>query len=155
MWVASAPTTETGNGESVAELAVLLMLAASRRLNEELAVISGHAQGPAKLEVNRAQEDEEVFRRGAQDAAGFVGQKLGVRSATRRVQPTARPINAKTRYLPLSAIVLAKSRGGEYEGRDFLGFYFVAGKQAPEIPTARKVHAPFVQWFMHDYGVIW
>jgi lactate dehydrogenase-like 2-hydroxyacid dehydrogenase len=32
-WVGSAPTTKTGNGESVAELAVLLMLAASRRLN--------------------------------------------------------------------------------------------------------------------------
>ena len=37
IWVASAPTTETGNGESVAEFAVLLMLSASRRLNEELA----------------------------------------------------------------------------------------------------------------------
>lgn len=37
IWVASAPTTKTGNGESVAEFAVLLMLAASRRLNEELA----------------------------------------------------------------------------------------------------------------------
>jgi lactate dehydrogenase-like 2-hydroxyacid dehydrogenase len=38
VWVGSAPTTKTGNGESVAELAVLLMLAVSRRLNEELAV---------------------------------------------------------------------------------------------------------------------
>ncbi len=37
IWVASAPTTKTGNGESVAEFAVLLMLAASRRLNEALA----------------------------------------------------------------------------------------------------------------------
>ncbi len=37
IWVAAAPTTKTGNGESVAEFAVLLMLAASRRLNEELA----------------------------------------------------------------------------------------------------------------------
>jgi phosphoglycerate dehydrogenase-like enzyme len=36
IWVASAPTTKTGNGESVAEFAVLLMLAASRRLNEAL-----------------------------------------------------------------------------------------------------------------------
>jgi lactate dehydrogenase-like 2-hydroxyacid dehydrogenase len=35
VWVGSAPTTKTGNGESVAELAVLLMLAASRRLNED------------------------------------------------------------------------------------------------------------------------
>ena len=49
----SAPTTKTGNGESVAELAVLLMLAVSR-LNEELAVTKGHAQVSAKLEVNRA-----------------------------------------------------------------------------------------------------
>jgi D-3-phosphoglycerate dehydrogenase len=32
IWVCSAPTTKTGNGESVAEFAVLLMLAASRRL---------------------------------------------------------------------------------------------------------------------------
>ena len=37
IWVASAPTGKTGNGESVAEHAVLLMLAASRRLIEELA----------------------------------------------------------------------------------------------------------------------
>lgn len=37
IWVAAAPTTQTGNGESVAEFAVLLMLSASRRLNEELA----------------------------------------------------------------------------------------------------------------------
>ncbi len=37
IWVASAPTTRTGNGESVAEFAILLMLGAGRRLNEELA----------------------------------------------------------------------------------------------------------------------
>jgi phosphoglycerate dehydrogenase-like enzyme len=54
VWVGSAPTTMTGNGESVAELAVFLMLAASRRLNEELALIQGRAQVSAKLEVNRA-----------------------------------------------------------------------------------------------------
>ena len=53
VWVGSAPTTKTGNGESVAELAVLLMLAVSRRLNEELAVTKGHAQVSAKLKVNR------------------------------------------------------------------------------------------------------
>ena len=41
IWVASAPTTKTGNGESVAEFAVLLMLGASRRLNEELAAPRG------------------------------------------------------------------------------------------------------------------
>jgi len=54
IWVASAPTTKTGNGESVAEHAVLLMLAVSRRLNEELAGTHGRATVPAKLEVNRA-----------------------------------------------------------------------------------------------------
>ena len=54
IWVALAPTTKTGNGESVAELAVLLMLAVSRRLNEELAVTRGHAHVPVKLELNRA-----------------------------------------------------------------------------------------------------
>ena len=54
VWVGSAPTTKTGNGESVAELAVLLMLAVSRRLNEELALMQGHAQVSAKPEVNRA-----------------------------------------------------------------------------------------------------
>jgi lactate dehydrogenase-like 2-hydroxyacid dehydrogenase len=39
VWVGPAPTTKTktGNGESMAEVAVLLMLATSRRLNEELA----------------------------------------------------------------------------------------------------------------------
>jgi phosphoglycerate dehydrogenase-like enzyme len=52
--VGSAPTTKTGNGESVAELAVFLMLAVSRRLNEELAAMQGHTQVSAKLEVNRA-----------------------------------------------------------------------------------------------------
>jgi phosphoglycerate dehydrogenase-like enzyme len=54
VWVGSAPTTKTGNGESVAELAVLLMLAVSRRLNEEMAVTKGHTQVSARLEVNRA-----------------------------------------------------------------------------------------------------
>lgn len=55
VWVGSAPTTKTGNGESVAEAVVLLMLAASRRLNEELAFTHASAQGrPAKSEVNRA-----------------------------------------------------------------------------------------------------
>jgi len=54
VWVGSAPTTKTGNGESVAELAVLLMLAVSRRLNEELAVTKGQARVSDKLEVNRS-----------------------------------------------------------------------------------------------------
>ena len=55
VWVGSAPTAETGNGESVAEAAVLLMLAASRRLNEELAFARGSAQSRLeKPEVNRA-----------------------------------------------------------------------------------------------------
>jgi phosphoglycerate dehydrogenase-like enzyme len=55
VWVGSAPTTRTGNGESVAEVAVLLMLAASRRLNEELAVTHGRAQSRSdKGEENRA-----------------------------------------------------------------------------------------------------
>src|ERR1700733_13924053 len=52
VWVGSAPTTKTENGESVAELAVLLMLAASRRLNEELAFTHGGAQSnPEKWEA--------------------------------------------------------------------------------------------------------
>jgi phosphoglycerate dehydrogenase-like enzyme len=55
VWVGSAPTTKTGNGESVAEVAVLLMLAVSRRLNQELALTHGSAQSPLeKPEVNRA-----------------------------------------------------------------------------------------------------
>jgi phosphoglycerate dehydrogenase-like enzyme len=55
VWVGSAPTTKTGNGESVAEVAVLLMLAASRRLNEELAFTHGGAQSRSdKWEENRA-----------------------------------------------------------------------------------------------------
>ena len=55
VWVASAPTGETGNGESVAEHAVLLMLAASRRLNEELAFTRAKAEGRAERpEGNRA-----------------------------------------------------------------------------------------------------
>jgi phosphoglycerate dehydrogenase-like enzyme len=55
VWVGSAPTTKTGNGESVAEVAVLLMLAASRRLNEELAFTNGKAQSRSdKWEENRA-----------------------------------------------------------------------------------------------------
>ncbi len=54
VWVASAPTTKTGNGESVAEFAVLLMLSSSRRLNEELPITHGHAPSSSKLELNRA-----------------------------------------------------------------------------------------------------
>ena len=55
VWVGSAPTTKTGNGESVAEIAVLLMLASSRRLNEELAFTRGSAQRrPETWEANKA-----------------------------------------------------------------------------------------------------
>jgi phosphoglycerate dehydrogenase-like enzyme len=55
VWVGSAPTTKTGNGESVAEIAVLLMLASSRRLNEELAFTHGSAQRrPETWEANKA-----------------------------------------------------------------------------------------------------
>src|SRR5580658_3027922 len=55
VWVGSAPTTKTGNGESVAEVAVLLMLAVSRRLNEKLAFTHGREQSrPDKWEENRA-----------------------------------------------------------------------------------------------------
>jgi phosphoglycerate dehydrogenase-like enzyme len=55
VWVGSAPTTKTGNGESVAEVAVLLMLAASRRLNEQVALTHGGAQSrPETWEGNRA-----------------------------------------------------------------------------------------------------
>jgi phosphoglycerate dehydrogenase-like enzyme len=55
VWVGSAPTTKTGNGESVAEIAVLLMLASSRRLNEELAITHGSAQRrPETWEANKA-----------------------------------------------------------------------------------------------------
>ena len=55
VWVGSAPTTKTGNGESVAEVAVLLMLAASRRLNEDLAFTHGGAKNrPKKWEGNKA-----------------------------------------------------------------------------------------------------
>jgi phosphoglycerate dehydrogenase-like enzyme len=43
VWVGSAPSTKTGNCESVAELAIMLMIAASRRLNEELAFTRGGA----------------------------------------------------------------------------------------------------------------
>ena len=55
VWVASAPTGRTGNGESVAEHAVLLMLAAARRLNEELAFTREGAQNrPEKPQGNKA-----------------------------------------------------------------------------------------------------
>src|ERR1700683_5416200 len=55
VWVGSAPTTKRGNGESVAEVAVLLMLAASRRMNEELAFTHGGAQSrPERGEANKA-----------------------------------------------------------------------------------------------------
>jgi phosphoglycerate dehydrogenase-like enzyme len=55
IWVAAAPTTKTGNGESVAEFAVLLMLAASRRLNEELAFTRDSEQvRPERPEGNMA-----------------------------------------------------------------------------------------------------
>ena len=55
IWVASSPTTRTGNGESVAEFAMLLMLAASRRLNQELSWT--HAASESRREhpvANRA-----------------------------------------------------------------------------------------------------
>jgi phosphoglycerate dehydrogenase-like enzyme len=54
IWVASAPTTRTGNGESVAEFAVLLMLAASRRLQAELAWVADRTRERPKPEENKA-----------------------------------------------------------------------------------------------------
>lgn len=55
IWVASAPTGKTGNGESVAEHAVLLMLAASRHLNQELAFTRSNAERrPEKPQGNKA-----------------------------------------------------------------------------------------------------
>jgi phosphoglycerate dehydrogenase-like enzyme len=55
VWVASAPTGKTGNGESVAEHAVLLMLAAARRLNEELAFSRARAENrPEPPQGNKA-----------------------------------------------------------------------------------------------------
>jgi phosphoglycerate dehydrogenase-like enzyme len=57
IWVASAPTTQTGNGESVAEFAVLLMLSASRRLNEELA----WTRDPEKPRPNKPQVNKALF----------------------------------------------------------------------------------------------
>jgi phosphoglycerate dehydrogenase-like enzyme len=55
VWVGSAPTTKTGNGESVAEVALLLMLAASRRLNEQLSLTHGSPQNRSeKWEENMA-----------------------------------------------------------------------------------------------------
>ena len=55
VWVASAPTSKTGNGESVAEHAVLLMLAAARRLNEEMAFSRAGAENrPEKPQGNKA-----------------------------------------------------------------------------------------------------
>ena len=55
VWVASAPTGKTGNGESVAEHAVLLILVAARRLNEELAFTRAAADNrPEAPEGNRA-----------------------------------------------------------------------------------------------------
>jgi phosphoglycerate dehydrogenase-like enzyme len=55
VWVGSAPTTKTGNGESVAEVAVLLILAASCRLNEELSFTHGTPQDRSeKLQENMA-----------------------------------------------------------------------------------------------------
>lgn len=55
VWVGSAPTTKTGNGESVAEIAVLLMLASSRRLNDELTFTHSSAQRrPETWEANKA-----------------------------------------------------------------------------------------------------
>jgi len=57
VWVGIAPTTKTGNGESVAEVAVLLMLAASRRLNEELSFIHGTPQNRSE----KRQENMALF----------------------------------------------------------------------------------------------
>ena len=57
IWVASAPTTKTGNGESVAEFAVLLMLAAGRRLNEELA----WTRTPSTARQQKPQPNQALF----------------------------------------------------------------------------------------------
>jgi len=77
IWVASAPTTKTGNGESVAEFAVLLMLSASRRLNEELAWTRTSAQDRAgKPEVNLALYGKTVCIVGLGGIGNFLVERL-------------------------------------------------------------------------------
>jgi lactate dehydrogenase-like 2-hydroxyacid dehydrogenase len=69
VWVGTAATTKTGNGESVAEVAVLLMLAASRRLNEELAFTHGLSPCWATHTIHPMQKTEVRHNasRGSQD----------------------------------------------------------------------------------------
>ncbi len=77
IWVASAPTTKTGNGESVAEFAVLLMLAASRRLNEEIAFT--HGDGKTRSEKpgpNRALFGKTVCIVGLGGIGDFLVERL-------------------------------------------------------------------------------
>lgn len=77
IWVASAPTTKTGNGESVAEFAVLLMLAASRRLNEELVFTRDDEQvRPEKPEVNMALHGKTVCIVGLGGIGDFLVERL-------------------------------------------------------------------------------
>ncbi len=77
IWVASAPTTKTGNGESVAEFAVLLMLAASRRLNEALAFTRDSAQDrPEKPEMNMALHGKTVCIVGLGGIGDLLVEKL-------------------------------------------------------------------------------
>ena len=49
IWVAFAPSGETGNAISVAEFAVLLLLGAARRLNLALAAARNPANGPPEI----------------------------------------------------------------------------------------------------------
>jgi phosphoglycerate dehydrogenase-like enzyme len=48
IWVAHSPSQETGNATSVAEHAILLLLATSRRLHEELELLYGRAEDAAR-----------------------------------------------------------------------------------------------------------
>jgi phosphoglycerate dehydrogenase-like enzyme len=77
IWVAAAPTTKTGNGESVAEFAVLLMLAASRRLNQEIAFT--HGDGKTRSEKpgpNRALFGKTVCIVGLGGIGDFLVERL-------------------------------------------------------------------------------
>ncbi|HEY6847349.1 MAG TPA: NAD(P)-dependent oxidoreductase [Terracidiphilus sp.] len=77
IWVASAPTTKTGNGESVAEFAVMLMLAASRRLNEAVAFTRENSQSRSdKPEMSPALYGKTVCIVGLGGIGDFIVERL-------------------------------------------------------------------------------
>ena len=125
IWVSYAPGDASGNADSVAEYAVMLLIAACRRLGEALAFIGDHEKNRPLL--NMALKGKTVLIVGYGDIGGKIGDRLrpfGVKLAAvnRRLDSLPKDVKGypvdqlKKAVAEADAIVLAVRASKETEG---------------------------------------